>query len=706
MTDKSNAVQFCYNDFRIDVLTECLSDGGETKPLRHQLFQVLLYMLENPCRTITKEELLEAVWQGVSVTDNALAQCITELRRVLRDDPKSPTFIKTLPKVGYRFLVPFDVIYAEPATPPVLEMPPASLEAPKSTSFRHTGWTLGVAAAVLIAVVSITSSVILHRTSNGKASTTTPPSFQKKMVIRPFENATGNPKMDWVKDGLPGMLSEDFRSGLHLSASVDTHSGSNDLYILGTVITEADHYLLRTEVHAADGKLLSSNQIPASTDGFPLAASLATSLMAGDLGIPSTDGDTQGEQEATTTRSAEAAHYYQQGVVRAKNFDTRHAIELLQKAIALDPKFAMAYARIGYTYAVVDFAPEKGVPYLQKASSLSANLSEQQRLYIAAWKATAEGKYAEATTLYSSLTQRFPKDTEAYIQLAKLQRSREQIDDAIATLQRGLNFSPNVSAIYNVLSVMQLAAHQYAAAVETAQQNLQLVPKEANAHDTMGMVYQQTGKVYQAMAEYSAALSLDPEFEPALVHMGDADFLIGLNEDAIVQYHRYIQAAHTDEARAVGYGNIATVYRRMGDLDRATEAAALEQHYNPKAIWNTLVIAVEKNDRQQAVALEAKLGNFPYTQERGAPGDLRTLAFERGWLALHHGNNDEAISYFSEALRHLPASSGIDLHESCLGDAFAQLGMRTEAVKEYQRVLTQNPNDAEAKHGFLAVKSM
>jgi DNA-binding winged helix-turn-helix (wHTH) protein len=71
----------------------------------------LLYLLKGRERLVTKEELFENIWKDAAVTDNALLQCIFDIRKALGDDSRNPRFIKTFPKVGYRFISPVEEIY-------------------------------------------------------------------------------------------------------------------------------------------------------------------------------------------------------------------------------------------------------------------------------------------------------------------------------------------------------------------------------------------------------------------------------------------------------------------------------------------------------------------------------------------------------------------------------------------------------------------
>src|SRR2546421_943632 len=92
------------DDIEIDASRLSLKRDGEERHLRQQTFQVLIYLLEQRDRLVTKDELIEHVWHDTAVTDNALEQCLAEIRKVLGDDSRHPRFVKTIPRAGYRFI--------------------------------------------------------------------------------------------------------------------------------------------------------------------------------------------------------------------------------------------------------------------------------------------------------------------------------------------------------------------------------------------------------------------------------------------------------------------------------------------------------------------------------------------------------------------------------------------------------------------------
>ena len=99
---RDSAVTF--GPFRLELRTESVWRDVEEIRLRPKTFAILRYLAERPGRLVTKQELLEAVWPEVAVGDAALAVCVGEIRKVLGDDARTPRFIETVHRRGYRFI--------------------------------------------------------------------------------------------------------------------------------------------------------------------------------------------------------------------------------------------------------------------------------------------------------------------------------------------------------------------------------------------------------------------------------------------------------------------------------------------------------------------------------------------------------------------------------------------------------------------------
>ena len=101
-----NAGFLTFHSYALDVINECLWRGTRRITLTPKAFAVLRHLAGAAGALVTKEQLLEAVWPGTFVSDSVLKVCVREIRRALCDQVKSPRFIETQHRRGYRFIAP------------------------------------------------------------------------------------------------------------------------------------------------------------------------------------------------------------------------------------------------------------------------------------------------------------------------------------------------------------------------------------------------------------------------------------------------------------------------------------------------------------------------------------------------------------------------------------------------------------------------
>jgi predicted ATPase/DNA-binding winged helix-turn-helix (wHTH) protein len=104
VTTVSKEKRILFDRFCLDLANERLSTGSKTIKLRPKPFAVLEYLLGRPGQLVTKEQLLNAIWPGTFVGEAVLKVAIRQIREALGDDPKSPSFIETAHRRGYRFI--------------------------------------------------------------------------------------------------------------------------------------------------------------------------------------------------------------------------------------------------------------------------------------------------------------------------------------------------------------------------------------------------------------------------------------------------------------------------------------------------------------------------------------------------------------------------------------------------------------------------
>jgi len=95
-----------FGDFVLLPAEGRLLRGGCDIPLAPKPFETLLYLIRHADHVVGKHELLDAVWPGTYISEDGLVQCVVEIRRALGDSAKAPRYVQTLPKRGYRLLMP------------------------------------------------------------------------------------------------------------------------------------------------------------------------------------------------------------------------------------------------------------------------------------------------------------------------------------------------------------------------------------------------------------------------------------------------------------------------------------------------------------------------------------------------------------------------------------------------------------------------
>jgi DNA-binding winged helix-turn-helix (wHTH) protein/Tol biopolymer transport system component len=105
----ANSSVFRFDDVTVREREFAIVKAGQTHQVEPKAFQVLLILIRNPNKLITKEELLNSVWADVAVTENSLARNVALLRRLLGDDARESRFIETVTGLGYRFVCPVEV---------------------------------------------------------------------------------------------------------------------------------------------------------------------------------------------------------------------------------------------------------------------------------------------------------------------------------------------------------------------------------------------------------------------------------------------------------------------------------------------------------------------------------------------------------------------------------------------------------------------
>ncbi|MFC3153234.1 winged helix-turn-helix domain-containing protein [Litoribrevibacter euphylliae] len=179
-----------FEGFKFDPKTGRLFQEGSDEPLvvRHKLIQLLAYLLEHQDRVISKDELLNTLWDHGQYREHSLSQSILELRKVLGDSASSPNYIRTVPNQGYQWICSTSEVLDENVSNTFLHE--------RKSQFLIAGL---VALSFVVSVVFVLTQPESGSDLNKKT----------KVLVLPFQNQTQTQSMDWVELGLADMMASD-----------------------------------------------------------------------------------------------------------------------------------------------------------------------------------------------------------------------------------------------------------------------------------------------------------------------------------------------------------------------------------------------------------------------------------------------------------------------------------------------------------------
>ena len=204
--DPALSVQFPLNRYRfdtfqIDARARQLLRGDEPVPVQGLVFDLLLFLVQHPGQTLSKERLLAEVWRNQHLTDATIAQAVRKARAALGDDGRSQTYIRTVHGHGIRF-------EAEVQAVP-LDGPDIAADAPpsvvSSSAHRIVPGRFALLAGLLLTVVAafaIWQWPGGERVAQVSGQPASASQSRVRMAVFPFENATGDADFDWFQHGL------------------------------------------------------------------------------------------------------------------------------------------------------------------------------------------------------------------------------------------------------------------------------------------------------------------------------------------------------------------------------------------------------------------------------------------------------------------------------------------------------------------------
>ena len=485
--------RFAIGPWVLDADRNIICRDGQVIRLEPKVAEVCACLADRAGEVVRKEELTRAVWPDTFVSEDVLTKAISELRRALDDDAKRPQFIETIPKRGYRLIVaglePRDIKDAGLIEVSVSGSSSSTTIEPRSATSAGNPAARGLKAkpanspfssrGVVVASTAIVVSGLVMAAwwffSRHKYELTE----KDTIVIADFNNTTGDPVFDGtLRQGLAVELEQspflslvsDRRihqtlqmmklqpeTKLTPSISQEICQRINGAVVLGGSIAQigAEFSLILRAEACLNGESIASTKAQAQDKTHVLEAlGKASYEMRKKLGESlATIEKFNTPLEEATTSSLEALRAYDLGYKTGDRGDFVAAIPWFQKAVNLDPSFAMAYCLLGMMQQ--NLGQEAFTRNLKEAYDLRSTVSERERLYIEFeyYQATDSGDLENAQRAGALWARTYPRDCAPRGELGFLYQAIEQPDRALEAFREAHGLCPDDSLIdYGLIS--------------------------------------------------------------------------------------------------------------------------------------------------------------------------------------------------------------------------------------------------------------
>jgi adenylate cyclase len=494
-----------FEGFTLDFARNSLRAADRNVQLRPKAVEVLHYLAENANRLVTKEELIQAIWPNVIVTDEVLTHCVSEVRQAIGDSQQN--IIVTVPRRGYRFTAPVVRIAASAAAP--LQALPT----------EPTGTDSGPRS----------QSPLLDRPS---------------VAVLPFANLSDDAQQDYFSDG----ISEDIITELSRFSELLVIARNSSFQYKGKAVDIRQvgrelgaRYVLEGSVRRSGDRVrITAQLIDAETgahrwaerydrevrDVFAvqdevaraIVATLAAHVNRAEIERAMLKPPAAWEAYDYYLRGAEAFLLHTMSRTKASLYDARR---LLEQSLAIDPGYARAAAMLSATHIRAYIEPfdgdylspaalDRAIELAEAAVRLDPRLPQAraQRGYVLIWKRQHDAAIAEFERAFA-LNPNFI-DHRFAIALIYVGEPARAIEVLEANMRLDPFASPNYS--YGVMGMANYTLRHYDEAVRWLSECALRLPNLQVSHVWLASAYAQLGKLEEAKKEAAEVLRINPGF--------------------------------------------------------------------------------------------------------------------------------------------------------------------------------------------------
>jgi len=610
-----------FGPFRLDLEERLLWRDGKPVSLTPKALETLIVLVSRSGHVVEKDFLLKEVWPNTFVEEANLTQNIFTLRKVLGQSKDSHQYIETVPRRGYRFVASVRAATDEhvelieqraAAELPTAERKteteshpqnseeqlltpafPAALESRKSPATWKSGLALLLISALLGGIVIVLSLIWLSRQREEVGSVATRPPAISSIAVLPFKTLSAERSDEYqglaMTDALITRLSNTGQLVVRQTGAVLKYTGTQDPLAAGR--EQGVDAVLDGKIQRDGERVRVTVQLVRVSDGVPLWADgfdeKFTNIFAVQDAISERVAQgmmlklTGEEKKRLTKRYTENSEAYQT-YLKGRFFWSKRTVDGLQKgaehfqrAIEIDPSYALAYAGLADSYTLlgvyIALPPKDAFPKaknaVEKALEIDDTLAEAHAslgaiklFYEWDWPG-AEQEFKRASALNPSYAYSHQWNG---LNLAALGR----LDEAMAEMKRAQELEPLSLIINTNVGWIQYYAHQYDQAIAQHQKSVEMDPNFARVHLRLGMAYEQKGLHQEAIGEYQKTLRLSGDDPYVIALLGYSRAMAGQREEARKILN---QLQKLQQQRYVPPYSIALIYAGLGEKDLAFE---------------------------------------------------------------------------------------------------------------------------------------
>lgn len=599
MNAEHSRKSFIFGDFRLDAGMRILSENGREIHLPKRPFNVLSYLVENRQRIVSRDELLEKFWDGHDVYDDALRKTIGALRKALNDLEKPPRFIETRYGSGYRFIG--DVIAVEPEK----EKEKKRITAAEPQKPRYV--LLTISAVCLISLVAFGFLAFRQKTNNVSAKSENPSGKKAEkhsIAVLPLKNLTGDAANDFLSDGVTESIITELSRipELKIISRSSTFTFKNkeinapeiaeklkiESFLEGSLQKKGDLLSVNVRlINAKDGRILWTSldfERPLN-QSFELQDIISCNV-ANELGAELCGLIAQNPRRYT--KNSDAYQAYLQGRFhwnKRTGEGIKKSIEYYEKAVALDGKFAPAFAGLSESYLQgiwhVPFPAKEVLPKAKtaalKALELDDTLAEAHTALTNVYQ--LEWNWTEAEREITRAVELNPRYARAHHVQAFCFLVAGRSDEAVAAIERAGELDPLNLVINTDKAMIFFVANRNEEAFRQWEKTLELDPNFIMAREHRAVAFEVVGNETAAIEERAKVMQLYGETPEKITAFRQSAAKSGLREF----YRKKLQSELAKESRAeyVSSAFLAIYYVALGEKEEAFKR--LERAFNERS---------------------------------------------------------------------------------------------------------------------------